>query len=72
LIENERGRKCNDSEKPEVKDFGIAQLTESLLFYQWHHTKRKRRAFTAKMEFTSCCGGYSDHLTVVVAFDQWR
>jgi len=28
LIENERGRKCNDSEKPEVKDFGIAQLTE--------------------------------------------
>ena len=28
MIENERGRKCNDSEKPEVKDFGIAQLTE--------------------------------------------
>jgi ATP-dependent RNA helicase DHX36 len=24
------------------------------------------------MEFTSCCGGYSDHLAVVAAFDQWR
>ena len=28
MIQNERGRKCNDSKKPEVKDFGIAQLTE--------------------------------------------
>jgi hypothetical protein len=48
LIENERGRKCNDSEKPEVKDFGIAQLTESLLFYQWHHTKKKKMSLCSK------------------------
>lgn len=32
----------------------------------------KRRAFAAKMEFMSCYGGYSDHLAVVAAFDQWR
>lgn len=32
----------------------------------------KKRAFAAKMEFTSCYGGYSDHLAVVAAFDQWR